>query len=165
MFARLLLLLPIVLLAACDRKGDGTAVDIRSDNGSTRISAESGKEGRLKIDTPGVKADVNIPFLGALTGNMEIDGLRLYPDSKVAGIHANADDAKDEGAFNLRFIAPAGRDKVAAWFQQQFDANDFKMTLQGNRFTGTSEEGKPVTLDMRDSANGTTEGELSIRDK
>ncbi|MBA2920976.1 hypothetical protein GON01_03290 [Sphingomonas sp. MAH-20] len=165
MSARLLLLVPIALLAACDRKGDGAAVDIRSDNGSTQISAESGKEGRLKIDTPGVKADVKIPFLGALTGNMEIDGLRLYPDSKVAGIHVNADDDKNEGAFNLRFVAPAGRDKVAAWFQQQFDANDFKMTLQGNRFTGTSEEGKPVTLDMRDGANGTTEGELSIRDK
>ena len=47
------------------------------------------------VVTPGVKADVQIPFLGALTGNMDIDGLRLYPDSKVAGIHINADDAKE----------------------------------------------------------------------
>ena len=96
---------------------------------------------------------------------MDIDGLRLYPDSKVSGININADGDKDEGAFNLRFVAPAGRDKVAAWFQQQFDANDFKMTLQGNRFTGTSDEGKPVTLEMRDGANGTTEGDLRIADK
>jgi hypothetical protein len=165
MSARLALLLPIALLAACERKGNDAAVEIRSDNGSTEISAESGKEGRLKIDTPGVKADVQIPFLGALTGNMDIDGLRLYPDSKVAGIHINADDGKDEGEFNLRFVAPAGRDKVIAWFQQQFDANDFRMTLQGSRFTGTNDEGKPVTLDMRDGANGTTEGELRVADK
>jgi len=165
MSARLALLLPIALLAACDRKSDNATVDIRSDNGTTSISAESGKEGRLKIDTPGVKADVQIPFLGALTGNMDIDGLRLYPDSKVAGIHINADDSKDKGEFNLRFVAPAGRDKVVAWFQQQFDANDFTMTLQGSRFTGTSDDGKPVTLDMRDGPNGTTEGELRMADK
>jgi hypothetical protein len=165
MSARFALLLPIALLAACDRKGDGAEVQIRSDNGSTDISALSGKEGRLKIDTPGVKADVQIPFLGALTGNMDIDGLRLYPDSKVAGIHIDANDDDDDGKFNLRFVAPAGRDKVGAWFQQQFDANDFRMTLRGNRFTGTSDEGKPVTLEMRDGANGTTEGDLRIADK
>ncbi|HEU4969677.1 hypothetical protein [Sphingomonas sp.] len=165
MSARLALLLPIALLAACDRKGEGTAVDIRSDNGTTRITAESGKEGRLKIDAPGVKADVQIPFLGALTGNMDIDGVRLYPDSKVAGININADDEKNEGEFHLRFVAPAGRDKVAGWFRQQFDANDFRMALQGSRFTGTSDEGKPVTLDLRDGPNGTTEGELRIADK
>jgi len=165
MSARLALLLPIVLLAACERKGHEAAVEIRSGNGSTQISAEPGKESRLKIDTPGVKADIQVPFLSALTENMEIDGVRLYPGSKIAGVHVNADDSKDEGKFDLRFSAPAGREKVNAWFQQQFDANDFKMTLQGNRFTGTNDEGHPVTLDMRDGPNGTTEGEIRIEGK
>ena len=165
MSTRLVLLLPIALLAACDRKGDGAAVEIRSGNGSTEISATPNQDSRLKIDTPGVKADIDVPFLGALTEKMDIDGLRLYPGSKIAGVHINADDAKDDGQVNLRFAAPAGRDKVSAWFQQQFDANDFRMTLQGSRFTGTNEEGKPVTLEMRDGPNGTTEGELRIAGK
>ena len=166
MFARLALLLPIALLAACDRKGDGAAVEIRSDNGSTQISAERGKESRLKIDTPGVKADIDVPFLGAITDKMDIDGVRLYPNSKIAGVNINANDERDDSdRFSLRFAAPAGRDKVVAWFQQQFDANDFKMSLQGDRFTGTNDEGKPVTLDMRDGPNGTTEGEFRIEGK
>jgi hypothetical protein len=96
---------------------------------------------------------------------MVIDGVRLYPGSKIAGVNINADDRKDSGQFNLHFQAPAGRDKINAWFQQQFDANGFKMTLQGNRFTGTNDEGHPVTLDMRDGPNGTTEGELRIEGK
>jgi hypothetical protein len=165
MSARVALLLPIALLAACERKGHDATVEIRSDNGSTQISAQPGKESRLKIDTPGVKADIQVPFLGALTEKMVIDGVRLYPGSKIAGVNINADDRKDSGQFNLHFQAPAGRDKINAWFQQQFDANGFKMTLQGNRFTGTNDEGHPVTLDMRDGPNGTTEGELRIEGK
>ena len=166
MSVRLAFLLPIALLAACDRKGDGAAVEIRSDNGSTHISAEPGKDSRLKIDTPGVKADIDVPFLGSITDKMDIDGVRLYPNSKIAGVNINANDRQDDqGRFSLRFAAPAGRDKVAAWFQQQFDANDFKMTLQGNRFTGTNDDGHPVTLDMRDGPNGTTEGEIRIEGK
>ena len=165
MSARLALLLPIALLAACERKGHDATVEIQSGNGSTQIAAEPGKEGRLKIDTPGVKADIQVPFLGALTDKMDIDGVRLYPGSKIAGVHINADDSKDEGQFDMRFAAPAGRDKVAEWFREQFDANGFKMTAQGSRFAGTNDEGKPVTLDLRDGANGTTEGEIRIAGK
>ena len=38
---RFAMLLPIALLAACDRKGDEAAVEIRSGNGSTRITADT----------------------------------------------------------------------------------------------------------------------------
>ena len=162
MSIRVALLLPVALLAACERKGDEAAVEIRSGNGSTQITAEPGKESRLKIDTPGVKADINVPFLSMMTEKMEIDGVRLYPGSKIAGVNINADDGKDEDRFTLRFQAPAARDKVADWFNTQFTANQFKMTLQGSRFSGTNDEGNPVTLDMRDGPNGTTEGEFRI---
>ena len=121
MSARLALLLPIALLAACDRKGDGAAVQIRSDNGSTDISALPSKDSRLKIDTPGVKADIDVPFLGALTEKMDIDGLRLYPNSKIAGIHivetsrfrwkdgkpeAVDYDYRQEGALSWGYLTP-----------------------------------------------------------
>lgn len=165
MKARFLMLMPLALLAACERKGDGAAVEITSDNGSTRISAGPGNESRLKLDTPGVKMDVNVPFLGALTDKMEIDGVKLYPGSKVAGVNIDASDAKDKGRFALRFSAPAGQDKVAAWFTQQFAASRFKMQLQGGRFTGVNDDGDPVTLDMSAGPNGGTEGEFRIADK
>ena len=37
--------------------------------------------------------------------------------------------------------------------------------FEGNRFTGTSDEGKPVTLDLRDGPDGTTEGDIRIEGK
>lgn len=165
MNARFALLLPLAVLGACDRKGEGTAVEIRSNNGSTQITTTPGKDSHLKIDTPGIKADIDVPFLGTLTEKMDIDGVKLYPGSKIAGININADKGKDDGRLVLRFQAPAARDKVAQWFQQQFAANNFKMTLQGSRFTGTNDDGKPVTLDIRDSANGATDGEIRIESR
>lgn len=161
----ILLLMPLALLAACERKGDGAAVEIRSGNGSTNITAEPGKDSRLKVDTPGFKMDVSVPFMGALTEKMEVGGVRLYPGSKIAGVNINATDSKDDGRFALRFSAPATRDKVNQWFEQQFAANGFRMQLQGSRFAGTSDEGNPTTLDLRDAPNGATEGELRIEDK
>ena len=168
MNARLAMLLPLALLAACDRKERQASVEINAGNGTTEIKAEPGKEGGLKIDTPGVKADIKLPFMGLLTEKMEIDGVRLYPGSKIAGVNVNATDRKsgdDDGRFAVRFQAPATRDKVADWFRMQFAANGFKMTLRGSRFTGTDEEGHPVTLDVRDAASGSTEGEFRIGGK
>lgn len=165
MNVRLALLLPVALIAACDRKGEEATVEIQSGNGSTQITAQPGKESRLKIDTPGVKADISVPFLSMMTEKMEIDGVKLYPGSKIAGVNINADDGKDDGRFSLRFQAPAGQAKVADWFRRQFAENQFKMTLQGSRFTGTNDDGNPVSLDLRDGANGMTEGEIRIEDR
>jgi hypothetical protein len=165
---RFALLLPVAMLAACDSRDRKATVEITSENGSTSINAAPGKDNRLKIDTPGVKADINLPFMGLIAGNMDIDGVKLYPDSKILGVNVNAtdnDDGKDEGRFTMRFQAPAARAKVADWFAKQFAAHDFKMTLAGSRFTGSNDEGKPVTLDMRDGAGGTTEGEIRIEGK
>lgn len=159
------LLMPLALLAACERKGENAAVEITSDNGSTHIAAGPGKDGRLKVDTPGFKMDVNVPFMGALTEKMEIDGVKLYPGSKIAGVNIDATDGKGDGRFVLRFSAPAGQDKVGQWFAQQFAASGFKMQQQGARFVGANDEGNPATLDLRAGPDGSTEGELRIADK
>ena len=164
MNAKLALLLPVALLAACERKGEEATVEIRSGNGSTEINAQPGKESRLTIDTPAVKADIKVPFLSAMTERMEIDGVKLYPGSKIAGVNINANEDKEDGRFTLRFQAPAAREKVADWFRQQFAENGFKMTLQGSRFTGTNDEGNPVTLDLSDGPNGTA-GEIRIAER
>ena len=168
MTARLALLLPIALLAAYDRKGEKATVEISAGNGSTTISAAPGKDSRLKIDAPGVKADINLPFMTMISDKMEIDGVKLYPGSTIAGVNINADDSdgrQDDGRFSLRFQAPAARAKVAEWFARQFADNGFKMTLSGARFSGTNDDGNPVTLDMRDGANGATEGEIRIESR
>ena len=110
MNARLALLLPIALLAACDRKGEKTTVEISAGNGSTTISAAPGKDSRLKIDAPGVKADINLPFMTMISDKMEIDGVKLYPGSTIAGVNINADDSDGghkDGRFALRFQADA----------------------------------------------------------
>lgn len=161
--ARLAILLPFALLAACQKPA--ATVEINTENGQTRISAEPGKDNRLKIDAPGLKADIDLPFMGAITGSMDIDGVKLYPDSKIQGVNIDAHDDRDDGRFTMRFHAPADRAKVVAWFNRQFADNGFKMTLSGDRFTGTNDEGKPVTLDLRDGANGATEGEIRIEGK
>lgn len=161
--ARHLILLPIALVGACQKPA--ATIEINSDNGATKISAEPGKDSRLKIDAPGLKADINVPFMGAISGNMDIDGVELYPESKVLGVNIDADSNRDDGRFAMRFQAPAARAKVAEWFNKQFADNGFKMTLSGDRFTGTNDEGKPVTLDLREGANGATEGEIRIEGK
>ena len=163
MNARIALFVPVALLAACGRDPDPTTVTVTAGgDGNAQITAEPGKESRLKIDTDGFKADIKVPGLGVLTHKMEIDGVKLYPGSKVAGVNIEGGKGRDDGRFAMRFDAPAGQDKVGEWFGEQFAKNDFTARKTPTGYAGTKRDGDWFTLDLTATPDGHTLGEFKL---
>ena len=139
MNARFVLLLPIALLAACDK------------------GAESSN---IKIDTGGLKADVDLPGFARISEGMEIDGVKLYPGSKVSNISVDA-KRKTDGRMTMRFSAPDERAKVSGWFAGQFRENGFAARTTPTGFAGTTKDGDWFTLDLT-AAGAQTGGEFRL---
>jgi hypothetical protein len=152
MTMRAALLLPLLLAAGCDRRDEGAAAG--SGNGAKANGTT------LKIDAPGIKADIDLPFVDKISANMDIDGVKLYPGSKVSGVNI---DGKSEsgGQVAMRFTAPAPRAKVVEWFQNQFSTNGFQVRTTPTGFAGTKQDGDWYTLDLTE-ANGATAGEFKL---
>lgn len=147
---RSVLILPLALLAACDR--------------AEQPGGKSGQETSVKIDTPGFKADIDLPFLNRISDRMEVAGLKLYPGSTIGGVEVAAAKNSNDDRVTMRFNAPADPAKVADWFQQQFAANKFEARRTPTGFAGTRADGDWFTLDLRAAANGTA-GEFRLGER
>lgn len=150
MISRFALLLPIVLLAACE-KGEPMRVTINSD----------GKEkvGNVEMGTAGFKADIEIPGLASLGRKMKIDGVPLYPESVVSGININDKDGGENVA--IQFTAPADRARVGEWFGKQFADNRFQAKPTPTGYAGTTNDGDEFALDLT-AAGAQTKGEFRM---
>lgn len=150
MKSRIALILPVILLAACD-KGEPMRVTINSD----------GKEqvGRVEAGSGGFKADLEIPGLAALGRKMDIDGVRLYPDSKVSGININDRDGRETVA--IQFTSPADRAKVGDWFATQLKDNRFEAKATPTGYAGKTSDGDWFALDLT-AAGAQTKGEFRM---
>ena len=111
---------PMMLLAACGQseKKDQPEVSINAgdDQGGVHISA--GKDGgRVRIGGEGVDIDMKIPDFVDLDveGDFDIDGVKLYPGSKVGSVDVNAGETggKDKARVEMGFTSPAAPAKAA----------------------------------------------------
>ena len=139
MNAKLVLLLPLAVLAACDKGAESSNV---------------------KIDTGGFKADLDLPGFSRISEGMEIDGVKLYPGSKVSNISVDA-KRENDGRFTMRFSAPADRAKVGGWFAGQFRENGFAARATPTGFAGNTKDGDWFTLDLT-AAGAQTSGEFRL---
>jgi hypothetical protein len=152
MNSRLVLLLPIALLAACE-KGEPMRVTINKDG------ASSTDNGRVEMGTDGFKADIELPGLASLGSKMKIDGVPLYPDSKVSGININDQDGRETVA--IQFTSPADRAKVGEWFAGQFKDNRFEAAATPTGYAGKTGDGEWFALDLT-AAGAQTRGEFRM---
>jgi len=113
--------MPLLLLTACELKVDtdkdgneGASVEI-GENGNVAISAKEGGEG-LSLSVPGFEGKVKIPGMELGGENMDIDGMKLYPGTKLSGINVTDQSGKGNGKVEMRFASPASPDKVAAYY-------------------------------------------------
>ena len=156
MNAHFALILPIALLAACE-KGEPTRVTINT-NGNGAASTDKGK---VEIGTGGFKADIQIPGMAAMGDRMKIDGVRLYPQSTVSGVNIDAGEG-DNDRFAMQFTAPADRAKVSEWFAGQFKDSKFEARTTPTGYAGTTADGDWFTLDLTDAGGGKTRGEFKF---
>jgi len=171
--AVLLLAVPLVLLAGCDRRHtqettttvtkDGTTtttvttrkLDRRADDGDKMVSG-------LDIDSDKFKANIEIPGMTFGADHMDLDGMKLYPGSKIKGVRIKARDRDGDktGTVTMDFTSPAAPAAVADHMATAAKSAGFAVSgvspaglsgtktedKEGNRFTVTLAADGAATL-------------------
>jgi len=118
-----------------DRHHDSDAVAIAVDtdsnskadsgNSSTpvEISADN-KTGTLGIKTPGFSGNVTIPGLDLGKGDMNFDGIKLYPGAKLGQMKVNG-SGDDNGQVSVDFDAPASATAVHDYYAKALAEKGF----------------------------------------
>jgi hypothetical protein len=157
---------PMMLLAACgqdEKAADSKGVSVHAD-GQVQISADK-DGGEIRIDSDGVKIDLDIPDLGDMNINsdFDIDGVKLYPGSKIDKMDINASDKNgaDTATVKFGFSSPAAPKVAADWMGAEFAKKNIQVERTGTTLRGTDKDGDDFTISfVPDGANA--KGEVVI---
>ncbi|MFZ5703767.1 MAG: hypothetical protein ACOY5R_00705 [Pseudomonadota bacterium] len=171
--------LPLLLLAACevkvndDAKGDanasaGDSAAISFDAGGNVAMASAEEPTSLSVSIPGIDAKIKVPGIELGGEDMNIDGMKLYPGSKMTGVNVTDKDGGN-GRVEIRFVSPAAPDVVARYYADAAGQADFtgvKLAKNGaaSTVTAVNGEGDPMTITLQPASKG-TQGVILMTDK
>lgn len=127
-------------LAACDRRDNGTQIAVTANGSGGAVD----KDGQVKIDTPAFKGAFKLPQINLSAENFDINGVHLYPDSKIAAVNV---DATGKDKVTVRFTSPADPATVRTWFAEQFRQAGTEVKVDGNTLTGRDDD-QTFTIDL-----------------
>ena len=161
---------PMMLLAACgseEKKTEGgTEVSINAEGDGGGIKIQTGKDGgKIKIGGDGAAINIDVPdFVDlGIESDFDIDGVKLYPGSKVTKVDVNASDKNgaDTATVKLGFTSPAAPTKAADWMAGEFARKGVTVTRSGDTLAGKDKNGGDFRINFApDGANA--KGEVVI---
>ena len=161
---------PMMLLAACGSEEknseSGTQVSINAGDEHGGVQIKTGKDGgNIKIGGDGAAIDIDIPDFVDLDieSDFDIDGVKLYPGSKVTTVNVDANDKNgaDKAVVKLGFTSPAAPTKAADWMAGEFAKKGVKVTRSGDTLAGKDKDGADFRINfVPDGA--TAKGEVVI---
>lgn len=117
-----LMLAGAMLLGACHARAD--LADARGNGQSVRIAVDDAGGGdNMSVAIPGFDAKLALPSFD-LGRHVDLDGIRLAPDTKVSGIDVAAHDAggkDDEGRVVLGFASPRAPAALIDYYRREAD--------------------------------------------
>jgi hypothetical protein len=175
MLALPLLALPLVALGGChmkigkdDDKANVSSVTVGEDGNVAIASADDSKG--VSISVPGFQAKVDIPGLKIGDGNMDIDGMKLYPGTKLDAINVNGTDHGQKGVV-MRFTSAAAPAALADYYADAAAANNFtavqsSKTAAGATVTAIKPDGDHIKIAMAPAATGAgSQGSITVEEK
>ena len=151
---RLALFLLVPLLGGCNVHSNG--------GGNENVSINADGSGNIAFDLPFMKGGVKVPAAMMHNSDVDIDGVKLMPGSKVTGLSV---DAHDRGAtVDISFTAPQSADQVRSYFLDQFRKHRVEAAMSGNAITGRSKDGNPFSIDVGPAASG-SQGKIVLQSK
>ena len=162
---RLALLLPLagLALAGCDGTGTSISIDAKSDDGNSTVATDG--NGQMAIKVPGFEGALKIPKIEIDAKDFEVNGVTLYPGSKITNLHVNAEEhigRRDKGEVIVDFTSPAAPTTVQGWFREKMAAKKFKAETDGAGLKGTTNEGDPFTLRLDSDGANKTKGQFQL---
>jgi hypothetical protein len=165
---------PLALLAACSLKvgknqSDANMASVKvAEDGNVAITANDGSTG-VSVSVPGFDARVKVPGMHIGGEHMDIDGMKLYPGTKLDGINVTDQKGPGNGQVDMRFTSPGTPDKIAAYYAAAARNEDFSninVSSQGGRATLTArkKDGDDLTISMEPATGGSTTGRILIKD-
>ncbi|GGO95632.1 hypothetical protein [Stakelama pacifica] len=170
-----LILAPIALLAGCggndhgghdDDSGTSITISGQDENGQAVLAKADGNTGEVSLNMPGFEGKLKVPRLNLDAGDVDIDGVPLYPGSTISDIHI---DAKGEGPnkgrdkVNFTFESPASAEKVRDWFRQKFADKGTPVKLEGDRLIGATKNDGGFELAITPAGPDRAQGRLQLR--
>jgi len=148
------LVVPAALLAlsltACDRGNDqGTTVSIDAGNGAASVN---GATGEVKLDTPLLKGSIKLPRMQFTGDNFDINGVHLYPGTKIGSMNVNAGGQEGDGVVRMSFESPAAVATVRDWLRDEFAKAGTTVKVSGNTLSGDT-DGEPFRIDLQPAGN------------
>lgn len=164
------LLPPMMLLAACgsgEKKSEsGTEVSINAQGDGGGVNIRTGKDGgKISIGGEGAAINIDVPDFVDLDieSDFDIDGVKLYPGSKVTRVDVDANDRNgaDKATVKLGFTSPAAPKTAADWMAGEFAKKGVKVARTGDTLAGKDKDGADFTINFApDGANA--KGEVVI---
>jgi len=161
--------IPLLLLAACHAKvdvsdSDGNASD---DNVHIAMGDAAGGNSSVAIDAPGFKANVSLPNIN-LSGHLDLDGIKLAPDTKIGGMNVDARDSGDEGddsgTVRVSFTNPKSpSDVIDHYARSAVDAGYGDINRTATSLTA-KKENKTFVLEVRPESSG-SRGSITLSGK
>lgn len=110
---------PLLLLAAaCQRHDPGASAAGESGAKDARSAAAgAASPNAVAIDVPGFKAQVTLPSIEVPGKNTSLDGLKLYPGTRLTGIRV-ASDTGERGTVTMNYVADASPAAVLAYYRE-----------------------------------------------
>ena len=151
------LLLLVPLLAACNVHSKNPA------DGDENVSIHADDSGHVSFNLPIAQGQVKLPEGMMNHGDVDIDGVKLMPGSKVTGF--NLDASKSSGAnIDMSFTTPASPDAVRAYYVDQFKQKGVNAAVSGDEVIGKSKDGSPFAIHISPAASG-SQGKIEIQSK
>ena len=161
-----------IALAGCsdrthDKNGNETASISFGDGNSMTADGGGGNAADkiVAINVPGFSAKVAVPGLDLGGKDTDIDGIALYPGTKMNGVNIDAHDndgtgGESQGRVDMAFSAPAGPGQLLAYYKGA--ARNAGWTEQppaaGQQFAATKTDGKGKTAHLAMSVTGVASG-------
>ncbi len=167
----LILTLPL-WLGACEMKvgkdeaANSTAVSVNAD-GNVSITSPGDSQG-IAVSVPGFNAKVNIPGLDLGSDNMDIDGVKLYPGTKLQAVNVNGFDGAG-GDVKMNFTSDAAPAVLAKYYADAAREHGFtdvavNTTDAKSALTAIKPDGDRMTIALSPGAKGGTAGQISVID-
>jgi hypothetical protein len=144
------------LLGACNVHSKNPA------NGDDNVSIRSDASGNIAFNLPFAKGQVKVPAGFMHNGDIDIDGVKLFPGSSVTGFNLDSHDKMSN--VEMTFTAPAPPDQVRSYFVGEFKKQGVDAAIAGDAVTGKSKDGSPFSIQVASAAGG-SQGKIVVQDK
>lgn len=154
---RYLLFIALPLAAACDVQTKKPA------NENEKVEIKADDNGQVAFDLPFAKGNLKLPQGVMHDGDVDIDGVKLMPGSKVTGFSALA-EKDDQATVDIAFSNPKTPADVRGYFAGEFAKKGVAATVAGDSVTATTKDGADLKIAVTPDGTG-SKGKITIVDK